>query len=204
MDERKRSLRTWFRNLKRSSQIVLILSLLALIAVAAYAAGFLWKSASDSTSLIKDRYVELNLTGATATGTIRPGGTVSVAPTLTNDGDIPVTCFIRASVPLIGGTGENAGDVAYDYSVNGSWSVVDTDTVNGNRVIVYGYGTESELTVIGPGDSTDALTDAFTLKSSITGAQFNAMGSIDLGFEGFVVDSEAGEDPGTVWMELGQ
>ena len=81
---------------------------------------------------------------------------------------------------------------------------MDTDTVNDTRVIVYGYGTESELTVIGPGDSTSALTNAFTLKSSITGVQFNAMGSVDLGFEGFVVDSEVGEDLETVWLQLGQ
>ena len=53
--------------------------------------------------------------------------------------------------------------------------------------------------MIAPGDSTDPLTESFTMKSSITGAEFNAMGSIDILVDGYLVDSEAGSDPVSVW-----
>ena len=61
------------------------------------------------------------------------------------------------------------------------------------------FGSESELNEISPGDSTDPLTSAFTMKSSITGAEFNAMGSVDISIDGYLVDSEAGTDPVSVW-----
>ena len=71
-------------------------------------------------------------------------------------------------------------------------------------VYVYGYGTSGELTVIAPGSSTDPLTESFTMKSSITGAEFNAMGSVDISIDGYLVDSEAGTDPVSVWGMVGQ
>lgn len=94
------------------------------------------------------------------------------------------------------------GSPAYDYEVSSSWSIVDADPEAG--VYVYGYGSEGELYEIAPGDSTDPLTSAFTMKSSITGAEFNAMGSVDIEVDGFLVDSEAGTDPVSVWGMLGQ
>ena len=75
--------------------------------------------------------------------------------------------------------------------------LVDADVASG--VFVYGYGTSGELMVIAPGSSTDPLTESFTMKSSITGAEFNGMGDIDISVDGYLVDSEAGTDPETVW-----
>ena len=66
-------------------------------------------------------------------------------------------------------------------------------------VYVYGYGSDSELSMTAPGDSTDPLKESFTMKSSITGAEFNAMGSVDICIDGYLVDSEAGSDPVSVW-----
>ena len=87
-----------------------------------------------------------------------------------------------------------------DYEVSSSWSLVDADSEAG--VFVYGFGSEGELNEIAPGDSTDPLTSAFTMKSSITGAEYNAMGSIDISVDGYLVDSEAGSDPVSVWGML--
>ena len=73
---------------------------------------------------------------------------------------------------------------------------------------MYGYGIEGQLSIIAPGDSADMLCNGFMMKSSITGAQFNGMGSIDICITGHVVnaseDSEPGTDLGTVCGMINQ
>lgn len=135
--------------------------------------------------------MEVSLTGAEATGSVRPGSTVSLSPVLTNNGDINATAIMRVTLPVVNGSS------AYDYEINSSWTLVDADPDFG--VYVYGYGSNSDMTVLNPGDSTDALTSAFTMKSSITEAEFNAMGSVDISVDGFLVDSEEGSDPVSAW-----
>ena len=83
------------------------------------------------------------------------------------------------------------------YELNSSWTLVDADPEAG--VYVYGFGSEGELNEISPGSSTDPLTESFTMKSSITGAEFNGMGSVDISIDGYLVDSEVGTDPVSVW-----
>ena len=189
--DQKRTLGMWFRSLRRTSQISLIVALIGSVAIVAYAASVLFNTAHSTTSLSKDRYIEVSLSGAEASGSIRPGSTVALSPVLTNNGDINCTGIVRLTVPMVGGS------PAYDYEVSSSWTLVDADPEAG--VYVYGYGSEGELNEIAPGDSTDPLTSAFTMKSSITGAEFNAMGSIDISVDGYLVDSEAGSDPVSVW-----
>lgn len=89
------------------------------------------------------------------------------------------------------------GSSAYDYEVSSSWTEIESDDTAG--VYIYGYGSEGELNEIAPGDSTDPLTGSLTMKSSITGAEFNGMGSVDISIDGYLVDSEAGTDPMSVW-----
>ena len=189
--DHKHTLGMWFRSLRRTSQISLIVVLIAAVGVVAYAASVLFNTAHSTTSLSKDRYIEVSLSGASASGLIRPGSTVALSPVLTNNGDINCTGIVRLTVPMVGGS------PAYDYEVSSSWTLVDADPEAG--VYVYGYGTETELNEISLGDSTDPLTSAFTMKSSITGAEFKAMGDIDISVDGFLVDSEAGTDPVSVW-----
>ena len=119
--EQKRTLGMWFRSLCRTSQISLIVAIIACIGVVAYAASVLFNTAHSTTSLSKDRYIEVSLSGAEANGSIRPGGTVSLAPTLTNNGDINATALMRVTVPMVGGS------PAYDYEVSSSWTLVDED-----------------------------------------------------------------------------
>ena len=189
--EQKRTLSMWFRSHRRTSQIGLIVAIIACIGVVAYAASVLWNSATSTTSLTKDKFIEVSLSGAEANGTIRPGGTVSLAPTLTNNGDVNTTALVKPTVPVVNGSS------AYDYEINSSWCLIESDDTAG--VYVYGFGSEGELNEISPGSSTDPLTSAFTMKSSITGAEFNGMGSVDISIDGYLVDSEAGTDPVSVW-----
>ena len=191
MKEQKHTLGTWFRSLRRTSQVAIVMILIAAVGVVAYAASVLFNTAHSTTSLSKDRYIEVSLSGASASGSVRPGSTVSLAPTLTNNGDINTTALVKLTMPVVNGSS------AYEYEVSSSWTLVDADPEAG--VYVYGFGSDSELNEISPGSSTDPLTGSFTMKSSITGAEFNAMGSVDISIDGYLVDSEAGSDPGTVW-----
>lgn len=73
---------------------------------------------------------------------------------------------------------------------------------------MYGYGIEGQLSIIASGDSADTLCNVFMMKSSISGSQFNGLGSIDIYITGHVVnaseDSEAGTDLGTVCGMINQ
>lgn len=180
--DQKHTLGMWFRSLRWTSQIGLIVAIIACIGFVAYAASVLFNTAHSTKSLSKDRYIEVSLSGASASGSVRPGSTVALSPVLTNNGDVNTTTIMRVTVPMVGGAS------AYDYEVNSSWSLIESDPTAG--VYVYGYGSDSELSMIAPGDSTDPLTGAFTMKSSITGAEFNAMGSIDISVDGYLVDPE--------------
>lgn len=191
MKEQKHTLGTWFRSLRRTSQVAIVMILIVAVGVVAYAASVLFNTPHSTTSLSKDRYIEVSLSGAEASGSVRPGSTVALSPVLTNAGSVNATALMRVTVPMVGGSS------AYDYEVSSSWTLVDADPESG--VYVYGYGSEGELNEIAPGDSTDPQTSAFTMKSSITGAEFNGMGSVDISVDGFLIDSEAGTDPGTVW-----
>lgn len=190
-ENKKRSVAGWFKSLHRTTRIALVIALIASIGIVAYSASVLWNSATSTTSLTKDKFIEVSLSGAETSGSVRPGSTVSLAPVLTNNGDINTTALVKLTVPVVKGAS------AYDYEVSSSWSLVDEDPEAG--VYVYGYGTSGELTVIAPGSSTDPLTESFTMKSSITGAEFNGMGSVDISIDGYLVESDAGSDPVSVW-----
>ena len=58
--------------------------LIAAVGVVAYAASVLFNIAHSTTSLSKDRYIEVSLSGAEASGSVRPGSTVALSPVLTS------------------------------------------------------------------------------------------------------------------------
>ncbi len=115
----RRSIKLWWRSHRRSSQVVIVLALFASITIVAYAASILLNTADASTTLTKDWYVEVALSNSYATGTIRPGGTVSISPVIKNKGDINTIAFIKLSMPTVGGAR------AYDYEIDSSWIQVD-------------------------------------------------------------------------------
>ena len=198
--DNNRSIKTWWRSLRRSTQIALVLLLFISAGVIAYAASILFGTSHSSTTLSKDRYVEVKLTGASATGSIKPGGSVALSPSLTNNGDITTTAFIKVSVPTL----PSSTDAAYEWDVDSGWTQVDSYTDGNKAVVVYGYGSSSELSIVEPGMATDAVTNGFTMRSDITGSQFSAMTDIDIDIDGFLVDSEVRVDPGNVWSLVPQ
>ncbi len=182
-----------FKSLKRSTQFIIVLILLASIGIAAYAASVLWATAHSGTSLSKERFLTVELSGSSAAGSIKPGGSVALAPAVTNNGDVDAGVFIKVTMPVVGGT------AAYSFEPDSSWYLVDDD----GGVQIWSYGSDSALEAVSPGSSTDALTSAFTMKSDITGAQFAAMSDVDIGFDAFLVDIESfGTDPESAWHTI--
>lgn len=133
----------------------------------------------------------VELSGASATGSIKPGGSVSLSPAVTNNGDVDAGVFIKVTMPTVDGS------PAYTFEPAAGWNLVSSSA----GIQIWSYGSDSELEAVSPGSSTDALTSSFTMKSDITGAQFADMDDVDIGFDGYLVDYEAvdGLDPESAW-----
>lgn len=185
-----------FKSLRRSTQVIIVFVLLASIGIAAYAASVLWATAHSGTTLSKEHFLTVELTGSSATGSIKPGGSVSLSPAVTNNGDVDAGVFIKVTMP------EVSGFAAYVFEPGSDWNLVSQS----DGVQIWSYGTSDALEAVSPGSSTDALTSAFTMKSDITGAQFAAMSDVDIGFDGYLVEYEAvdGSDPESAWHMIPQ
>ena len=96
------------------------------------------------------------------------------------------------------------GTVAYDYSLNDNWVVVQSDDSGDNIETVYAYVDSGALATVYPDSVTDELCDGFTLKSSITGGELYYMDSIAIDLDGYLADADEGDDPDAVWAKLGQ
>ena len=188
---------TKFKSLKRSTQIIIVLVLLASIGIAAYAASILWATAHGGTTLSKEHFLTVELTGSSVTGSVKPGGSVALAPAVTNNGDVDAGVFIKVTMPTI----PDSTVAAYSFEPAAGWNLV---SENGG-VQTWSYGTSSELEAVSPGSSTDTLTETgFTMKESISGAQFAAMSDVDIGFDGYLIDYAEidGSDPETAWSMI--
>ncbi len=160
--------------------------------VIAFAGTLIWDVAHDGTRLSKKDFVTVRLTGASATGSIRPGESVSLSPALTNNGSVDASAFIKVSMPAV------SSAAAYEFTASSDWTKVD-ETVDGSTATqIWAYGGD-ELTTVETDGSTSSLTSSFTMKSGITGSQFKDMSSVDIDIYGYLVDKTAGTDPETVW-----
>lgn len=182
---------TKFKSLKRSTQFIIVLFILASITIVAYAASVLWATAHGGTTLSKEHFLTVELTGSSATGSVKPGGSVALAPAVTNNGDVDAGVFIKVTMP------EVSGSAAYEFEAGSGWNLVSSS----GGVQIWSYGSDSALEAVSPGSSTDALTGSFTMKSDITGAQFAAMSDVDIGFDGYLIDygEVDGSDPESAW-----
>ena len=176
--------------------MIIIFILLASIGIVAYAASILWATAHSGTTLSKEHFLTVELSGSSATGSIKPGGSVSLSPAVENLGDVDAGVFIKVTMPTVDGV------AAYEFEAGDGWNLVSSS----GGVQVWSYGSDATLESLSPGSSTDTLTSSFTMRSDITGAQFAAMDNVDIGFDGYLIDYEAvdGVEPESAWGMIPQ
>ena len=88
-------MKTRFKNLKRGVQSALAFALVASMSIGAYAAvSFLWGKVHGKPSITKEDYVSVELTGASVTASVKPGGNIALSPALFNNGSIDTSAFI--------------------------------------------------------------------------------------------------------------
>lgn len=198
-DGNKRKAAIWWKGLRRSTRIILssILSIVLISGVVALAVTMLSGHAHDGTELSKEHFLTVSLTGSHAEGSIKPGGSITLSPTLENTGDVDAAAFIKVTMPTIPDTDEGA----YSFVAGSGWNLV----IENEGVQIWSYGTGDALEALSPDSFTEALTETgFTMKSSITGVQFSAMDSVDIEFDAYLADySIVGElDPESAWNEV--
>lgn len=136
-------------------------------------------------SMGKGHFDSIDLDGKATKRDVIPGDEISVNPTVTNKRTDPMYVFIRFECTTFDdGTGANVPIYSFTPS-DSTLALVDTG-VDGE--ICYGYGTESEMTVVQLGESVSLSS---MLKLVMDSDSFVAVDEENLGFKtiGCVIDT---------------
>ena len=157
-------MRTWFKKFGCSVQFAIVFAVIVSMTIGAYAAvRFLWGKAHEKTSLTPKDFVKVELTGASATGSVSPGENVALSPAITNDGSVDTSAFIQIEMPAVEGT------AAYTFESDSGWTMVDESTTANISTQIWAYGVEGNLESLSPGSSTSPLmANGITMRSDIT------------------------------------
>jgi hypothetical protein len=68
----------------------------------AVAASLLWDTARSNTTLSKEHFLTIQLTGSSATDSIKSGESVALSPAITNNGDVGAGEFLKVTIPAAG------------------------------------------------------------------------------------------------------
>lgn len=200
---RRRRLLLYLTKRRRRRRMAIAATVMVFVGFIAYATDILWKSAHDTTELTKERYIEVKLSGSSAKGSIKPGGSISLAPVVENKGVIDCAAFVKLTIPRVN------GNPAYVYETNSDWTLVDNYSEGGYQIVVYAYVDEYRtyaLESISPSASTSSLIkDGFTMVE-MSGSEFMNMTDVDIQVDGYLVDyAEVEEsDPESAWGMIPQ
>jgi len=143
-----------FKHMKRSTAVILILVMLALTTVVAYAVTTLFFKGEPQTSdYSKKTYFEFAGDGFfTASGEVGPAESMSINPVITSNATVDMYVFIRMEIPQYGSSG------LYELNTGSGWSVEEAQVVGDKYVTVYRYND-----IVTPGASTTALGSSLTM-----------------------------------------
>ena len=146
----------------------------------------------------KKGFVEIEISVGDQDGSVAPGDTMSVSPTLTNSGNDDALAFRKFTYPTLSsssGTVESgAAGSAYTWTVGSGWTVVE----EGSGYTVYGYSS-----ALAEDQTTSALTSSVTMKD-MTGSQYKAI-DVNIRFDGYLADvNEYVDDIGVAWTRIGE
>ena len=208
--KRRRRLLLYLTKRRRRRRMAIAVTVMVFVGLIAYAGNILSKSAHKTTELTKERYIEIELSGSSVKGSIRPGGSILLAPVVENKGTINCTAFVKLTIPKVyvkvSGDSISTYVPAYDYETNSNWKLIEEDSDSGYQiVVVYAYMNEYntyELELLSPGLSTSSLVkDGFTM-INMSSAEFMSMTDVDIQVDGYLVDEEGGSDPESVWAAI--
>lgn len=167
--------------------------------IVAYAITNLFFTASQSSELSKKEIFQFDLDTGLSSAEIGPGDSFSVSPVIYNDATEEMYMFLEIQMPEYTADSSlpEAGDsLLYTYDVNGEWTLVE----NGNGTVVYAYGS-ADMTILQPGESTNALTIQMTMHS-ISNAEYAAIDDINITITGYATGTEGmSTNPTDAWNE---
>lgn len=179
------------KHMKRSTAVILIIAILAMTTVVAYAVTTLFFRGETQTSdYSKKTYFEFDGSGFfTASGEVGPGESMSIDPVITSNATVDMYVFIRVEMPEYNGSG------LYDIDLNSGWSLVESGEAAGKYVTVYRYND-----VVAPGTSTTAMGGSLTMVDmSLT--DYAALSDINVTMTGYACGAED-ESLDTAWDSI--
>lgn len=124
-----------FKHMKRSTAVIMILILLAMTTVVAYAVTTLFfKGETQTSDYSKKTYFQFDGSSFfTASGEVGPGESMSIDPVITSNATVDMYVFIRVEMPGYNGSG------LYNIELNSGWSLVESSIENDKYISVYRY-----------------------------------------------------------------
>ena len=143
-----------FKHMKRSTAVILILIILALTTVVAYAVTTLFfKGETQTSGYGKKTYFEFAGNGFfTASGEVGPGESMSIDLVITSNATVDMYMFIRVEMPVYNGGG------LYEMNTGSGWNLVESGSAGDKYIAVYRYND-----VVAPDASTTALGSSLTM-----------------------------------------
>ena len=180
-----------FKHMKRSTAVILILAILAMTTVVAYAVTTLFfKGETQTSDYSKKTYFQFDGSGFfTASGEVGPGESMSINPVITSKSTVDMYVFIRVEMPSYSSAG------LYELDTDSSWECIESG-VNGDKWFsVYRYND-----VVAPGASTTALGSNLTMVD-MSLAEYSELSDINVTMTGYACGAE-GESLETAWESI--
>ena len=180
-----------FKHMKRSTAVILILVMLALTTVVAYAMTTLFfKGETQTSDYSKKTYFEFDGSSFfTASGEVGPGESMSINPVITSEATVDMFVFIRVEIPGYNGAG------LYGIDINSGWSVEEAQVVGDKYIAVYRYND-----ILTPGASTTALGRSLTMVD-MSLAEYAGISDINVTMTGYACGAED-ESLDTAWESI--
>lgn len=180
-----------FKHMKRSTAVILILAILAMTTVVAYAVTTLFfKGETQTSDYSKKTYFEFAGDGFfTASGEVGPGESMSIDPVISSNATVDMYVFIRVEMPEYNDAG------LYELNTDSGWSVEEAQVVGDKYIAVYRYND-----VVAPGASTTVLGSSLTMVD-MSLAEYADLSDINVTMTGYACGAE-GEELSTAWESI--
>ena len=179
------------KHMKRSTVVILILVMLALTTVVAYAVTTLFFKGEPQTSdYSKKTYFQFAGDGFfTASGEVGPGESMSINPVITSESTVDMYVFIRVEMPSYSSAG------LYELDTDSSWECIESGVNGDTWFSVYRYND-----VVAPGASTTALGSSLTMVD-MSLADYADLTDINVTMTGYACGAED-EELSTAWESI--